>query len=118
MFVALRPEFPYAKRIEHVEAAAERDAVSITVGPSTVEAEQVASESSNDGGVGPFTVEQLVAGDLRLDGLLAEAERVYGPRSTREVELERQYEMAIAEWIDAGDAAAWDVTAGDGLDVD
>lgn len=34
----------------------------------------------------------------------------------REQELEMQYAAAYQEWEASGEASAWDVTAGDGLD--
>lgn len=39
-----------------------------------------------------------------------------GVRLLRERELEAQYADAYREWEESGEAAAWDVTAGDGLD--
>ena len=39
-------------------------------------------------------------------------------RLLRGVQLGAAYEDAFAEWDDSGDAAAWDVTAADGLGTD
>ena len=39
-------------------------------------------------------------------------------RLLRGAELGAAYEDAFAEWEDAGDAEAWDSTAGDGLAID
>ena len=39
-------------------------------------------------------------------------------RLLRGAELGAAYEDAFVEWEDAGDAAAWDATAGDGLATD
>jgi len=39
-------------------------------------------------------------------------------RLLRGAELSAAYEDAFAEWEDAGDAADWDVVAGDGLGTD
>ncbi|MTD16871.1 antitoxin [Nakamurella sp. YIM 132087] len=36
----------------------------------------------------------------------------------RRAQLAQDYEIAIDEWIDSGDAALWDRTAGDGIEAD
>jgi hypothetical protein len=37
-------------------------------------------------------------------------------RILREADLEKEYDIAFAEFEDSGDAALWDQTSGDGID--
>lgn len=39
----------------------------------------------------------------------------YAVRMLRLPDLEQDYEAAWNEWLESGDHAAWDVTAGDGI---
>lgn len=54
--------------------------------------------------------------DENLGSRSAGVQRAIG--ALRQMALTLEYEEAIADWYDSGDAEAWDATVGDGLGSD